>query len=83
MKFVRIQHSSPRPITRDSFPVSVDAVLDDKNRISTGAVLFGVDGPCGDGGGVRYPFTFHADGKIDYGSGSIATARLSVTCATA
>lgn len=48
-------------------PITIDAVLDDQDRISGQHTLFGIWGRPGKDR-EYYPLAYHGDGVIDYGS---------------
>jgi len=65
MRFVRI---TCLPVNAQSEkPITLDAVLDDSDRIQGQHTLFGIWGRPGKDV-EYYPFAYHGDGVIDYGS---------------
>jgi hypothetical protein len=64
--FVRIK-AMPTVDNTDEFPLYMDVVLDDANRLSGNYPIFGFQGEIGQKSGASMPFILHPDGRLDFG----------------
>jgi hypothetical protein len=72
MRYVRI---TCLPISAPSErPITIDAIVDDRDEIVGNHRLFGVWGKVGQDQESYYPLVLHGDGVLDYGDGLDAGA---------
>jgi hypothetical protein len=64
--YVRIT-AMPTVDNPDEFPLYVDVVLDESNKVSGNYPVFGFQGEIGQRSGASMPFILHPDGRMDFG----------------
>jgi hypothetical protein len=72
--YVRIT-ARPTVDNPDEFPLYVDAVVDDSNKVSGNYPIFGFQGEIGQRSGASMPFILHPDGRMDFGEKYVSPDR--------
>ena len=74
VRYVRII-ARPTVDNPDEFPLYVDAILDDNNKVSGSYPIFGFQGEIQQRSGASMPFILRSDGRMDFGEKYASTDR--------
>jgi hypothetical protein len=73
-KYVRIT-ARPTVDNPDEFPLYVDLILDDNDKVLGNYPIFGFQGEIGQKSGASMPFILHSDGRMDFGEKYVSPDR--------
>jgi hypothetical protein len=73
-RHVRIS-ATPTVDSPEEFPLYMDVVLNDSDKVSGNYPIFGFQGEIGQKAGVSMPFILHLDGRMDFGEKYVSPNR--------